>query len=122
MTLLGTRESNQYFCHMLSSIVIRMLILSICVCLSRYNVFFLFIYGIFVLCFNKCDVIYGLSYEWARSRFVNSFAHTHMHFHDINSMLEFRPFRRKCWLRSREIVISVMASLTLPEFMVLMTS
>ena len=51
-----------------------------------------------------------------------SFAHTHMHFHDINSMPEFHPFRRKCWLRSREIIISVMASQTLSEFMVLMTS
>ena len=51
-----------------------------------------------------------------------SFAHTHMDFHDINSMLEFRPFKRKCWLRSCEIMISAMASQTFPEFMVLMTS
>ena len=51
-----------------------------------------------------------------------SFAHTHMHFDNINSMPEFRPFRRKCWLRSREIIISAMSSQTLPEFMVLMTS
>ena len=51
-----------------------------------------------------------------------SFAHTHMHIHDINSIPEFCPFRRKCWLRSREIVISAMASHTFPEFMELMTS
>ena len=50
-----------------------------------------------------------------------SFAHTHMHFHDINSMLEFCSFKRKCWLRSRVIIISAMANQTLPEFMVLMT-
>ena len=54
--------------------------------------------------------------------FVYSFAHTHMHFHDINSMPEFCLFRRKYWLRSREIVIFAMASRTFPEFMVLMTS
>ena len=54
--------------------------------------------------------------------FVYYFAHTHMHIHDINSIPEFRPFRRKCWLRSREIVISAMASRTFPEFMVLITS
>ena len=51
-----------------------------------------------------------------------SFTHTHMHFHDINSRPEFRPVRRKCWLRSREIIISAMASQTLSEFMVVMTS
>ena len=40
----------------------------------------------------------------------------------LKLMPEFRPFRRKCWLRSCEIVISAMASQTLSEFMVLMTS
>ena len=62
---------------------------------------------------------------WIINGFVQGLfihSHTHMHFHDINSILEFCPFRRKCWLRSREIVISVMASQTFPEFMVLITS
>ena len=66
--------------------------------------------------------IYGLGYEWVHPRFVYSFAHTHMHFHVINSMPEFRPFRRKCWLRFHEIIISAMASRTFPKFMVLITS
>ena len=51
------------------------------------------------------------------------FLHTYSHaFNDINSTPEFRPFRRKCWLRSREIIISTMASQIFPEFMVLIAS
>ena len=72
--------------------------------------------------FSCYDVIYGLGYEWVRSRFVYSFVHTNMHFHVINSMPEFRPFRRKSWLRCREILISAMASQTFPEFMLLIIS
>ena len=49
-------------------------------------------------------------------------AHTHVHLHNISSIPKLRPFRRKCWLRSREIVISAMVSQTLSEFMVLITS
>ena len=50
------------------------------------------------------------------------FAHTHMHIHNINFIPEFCPFRRKYWLRSREIIISAMASHTFSEFMVLIIS
>ena len=53
---------------------------------------------------------------------IRVFTHTHVHLHNISSEPELRPFRRKCWLRSREIVISAMASQTLPEFIILMTS
>ena len=87
--------------------------------MRHYNAYF---FRISVLCLIIVVFIYGLDYEWFRSRFVYFFAHTYMHFHDINSMPEFHPFRRKCWLRSREIVISAMASRTFPEFMVLITS
>ena len=91
----------------------------ICIYLRHYNVHF---FRIFVLCLIIVVFTFDLDYEWVRSRFVYSFAHTHMHCHDINSMPEFRPFRRKCWLRSREIVISAMANRTFPESMVLITS
>ena len=104
---------------MLSSFVIHMLSLSfVSICVVIMPIFF----RISILYLIIAVFIYGLDYEWFRSRFVYSFAHTHMHFHDINSMPEFRPFRRKCWLRSREIVISAMASRTFSEFMVLITS
>ena len=72
------------------------------ICFSSCILFMVF----YFIMFNNCDL----------------FAHTHVHLHNISSKPELRPFRRKCWLRSREIVISAMASQTLPEFMVLMTS
>ena len=104
---------------MLSSFVIRMLSLSfVCICVVIMPIFVF----ISILCLIIVVSIYGLDYEWIRSRFVYSFAHTHMHFQDINSMSEFRPFRRKCWLRFREIVISTMASQIFSEFMGLITS
>ena len=50
-------------------------------------------------------------------------SHTlNMHIHDINSIPEFRPCRRKCWLHSHEKIIFTMASQTFPEFMVFITS
>ena len=75
--------------------------------------------GIFYLCFNNCAVIY-LFCLWTRVGCL--FAHTHVHLHNISSIPELCPSRRKCWLRSREIVISAMARQTFPEFVVLMTS
>ena len=115
----GLKESDQYFYHMLSSVVIQLLSLSfVSICVVIMPIFF----RISVLYLIIAVFIYGLDYEWVCSRFVYSFVHTHMHIHDINSMPEFRPFRRKCWLRSREIIISAMASQTFPEFMVLITS
>ena len=77
----------------------------------------------FYLILNNCGGHFcGMSMIVVGKGLLFCFAHTHMHFHDINSMPEFRPFRRKCWLRSREIIISAMASQTLPEFMILITS
>ena len=77
----------------------------------------------FCLVLNNYGVFFcGLSLIVVGKGLLFSFAHIHKHFHDINSIPEFRPFRRKYWLRSREIVISAMASQTLPELMVLMTS
>ena len=95
----------------LSFMLFRMLDLSVFI--------LLFIYGILFIIFEYlwCHFLFWL---WIRVGCLS--AHTHMHLHSISSIPELRPFRRKCWLRSREIVISTMASQTLLEFMVLMTS
>ena len=120
-TPLGTERVIPMFRHMLSSFVIDMLsslFVSICVIIMHIFLCDLFTtFSYYVL--TSVVFIYGLGYEWVRSRFVYSFAHTHMHFHVINSMPEFHPFRRKCWLHSREIIIFAMASQTFLEFMVL---
>ena len=78
--------------------------------------FVMYLFHFILLYLNNCFVIYYFAL-W-----IKVFAHTHVHLHNISSTPELRPFRRKCWLRSRQIVISAMASQTLPEFMVLMTS
>ena len=116
----STRDLESQTNILLSFVVIRMLNLSIVfICVVIMHIF-LFIYDIlYYVSIMWCHLWFGL---WRGSIKVYSFAHTHMHFHDINSIPEFRPCRRKCWLCSREIVISAMASQTFPEFMVLMTS
>ena len=86
----GFKESDQYFviyCLIFVIRMLRLLVMSICVVIM--HIFFASPYYVVVF-------ICGLDYEWVRSRFVYFFAHTHMHFHDINSMPEFGPFRRKC--------------------------
>ena len=95
----GDLESLPISSHMLSSMLFRML--------DLFVFHFVICLWYFILsCLNNCDL----------------FAHTHVYLHNISSIPELRPFRRKCWLRSREIVIPAMASQTFPEFMVLMTS
>ena len=76
-----------------------------------------FIYVLIIVMF-----IYGSDYEWGWKRFAYSSVHTYVHLHSISSIPELRPFRKKCCLRSCEIIISAVASQTLSEFMVLITS
>ena len=59
---------------------------------------------------------------WLWIRVGHLSAHTYVYLHSISSIPELRPFRRKCWLCFHEIIISAMASQTLPEFMILITS
>ena len=102
-----SRAGNSYdrlalFRYVLSFILIRifnLFVMFICICFIAPLL--RFIYDIFLLCFST---------------------HTHVHLHGISSILELHPFRRKCWLRSREIIISAIASQTLPEFMMLIIS
>ena len=47
---------------------------------------------------------------WLWIRVDRFSAHTHVHLHSISFIFELHLFRRKCWLRSREIIISAMAS------------
>ena len=82
---------------------------------SFYDLFMAFYFVIFE--YLWCHLLFCL---WIRVDRLS--AHTHVHLHTIISILELRPFRKKCWLRSREIIISVMASQTLPESIVLITS
>ena len=111
VTPLGKTESDHY--------------LVIC-CLSCY-------FACLIYLFSFCDLFmafYFVIFEyfwchflfWLWIRVGRLSAHIHVHLHSISSIPELRPFRRKCWLRSREIIISAMASQTLPEFMVLITS
>ena len=54
-----SRELDQYFCHMLSSVVIRMLSLSIvfvCVVIMHHSVIYLTHF--ILLCLNNCGVIF----------------------------------------------------------------
>ena len=84
---------------MLSFMLLRMLNLSILhfcdVFVASFIYVLIFLVSFIVLFVNKSQL---------------SFTHTHVHLHNISSIPELRPFRRKCWLRSREIVISAMAS------------
>ena len=82
---------------MLSSIVICMLNLSaIIICVVIMHIFCdLFMEPSYYVLIIRVFIC-GLDYEWVRSRFVYSFAHTHMHFYDIDSVPEFHPFRKKC--------------------------
>ena len=75
---------------MLSSVVIHMLSLSIVfICVVIMHIFLCDLFTAFsYYVLISVVFIYGLGYEWVHSRFVYSFAHTHMHFHDINSMAE----------------------------------
>ena len=51
----------------------------------------------FYLILNNCGGRFcGLSMIVVGKGLLFLSAHTHMHFQDINSMPEFRPFRRKC--------------------------
>ena len=105
------KRSGQYIEMCLSSMLFHMLNLS---------VFILwFIYGI-LFCYIWIFVVPFLVWLWIRVSCL--FAHTHANLHNINSLPELRPFRRKCWLCSHEIIISAMASQTLLEPMVLITS
>ena len=115
----GLLRVRPILCHMLSSIVIRMFNLStVSICIVIMHKFcgtcMFLLHSI--MC---CHLRFGL---WVESVKVSKGLCIHMHIHDINSIPEFRPFRRKCWLRSCEIVIFAMASRTFPEFMVLITS
>ena len=103
----GTRELGQYWVICCLSCCFACLIYLFSFC-DIFVASFIYVL-IIVVSFTVCLWI-GVS------------THTHVHLHNISSVPELRPFRRKCWLRSREIVISAMASQTLPEFMVLMTS
>ena len=52
-TPLGLRKSDQYFCHMLSSVVIRMLSLSfVSICIAIMPIFFSHLH----IMFNNCGV------------------------------------------------------------------
>ena len=102
----GIRESDQYFYHLLSSFVIRMLNLSvvfICVVVMHHSVIYLWCF--ILLCLNNCGVIFVLLVNKSRSSL-----HTYVHLHNISSTPELRLFRMKCWLRSREIIIFAMTS------------
>ena len=110
-TPLGNKRVRPISSHMLSSMLFSMLNLSVLYFCDVFVAFFVYVWIIVVL-FIVC--------LWIRVSRLST--HTHVHLHNISSISELRPFRGKCWLRSREIVISAMASQTLPEFMVLMTS
>ena len=106
--------------HMLSSIVIRMFnlsIVSICVVvMHKFCGSCMFLLHS-IMC---CHLHFGL---WVESVNVCLFLRTHSHAYSWHKLYtRVRPFRRKCWLRSHEIVISAMASQTFSEFMVLITS
>ena len=92
------RESDQYFIIYCLFFVIRMLSLSfVSICIVIMHIFLCDLFTAFsYYVLISVMFIYGLGYQSVRSRFVYSFAHTHIHFHVINSMPEFRPFRRKC--------------------------
>ena len=106
--------------HMLSSIVIRMFNLSI---VSLYVVIMYKFCGSCIFLLHSimcCHLRFGL---WIESVKVCVFLRTHSHAYSWHKLYtSFRPFRRKYWLRSREILFSAMASRTFPEFMVLITS
>ena len=96
-------------------------------CLSFWFVCLIYLFFLFDDLFMASYVVifeflwcHFLFWLWIRVGRLS--AHTHVHLHSISSISELYPFRRKCWLRSREIVISAMASQTFPEFMVLMIS
>ena len=97
--------------HMLSSMLFSMLNLSV-----------LYFCDVFVASFVYVLIIVVLFtvYLWIRVGRLS--AHTHIHLHSISFVLELCLFRKKCWLRFREIIISAMASQTLSEFIVPMTS
>ena len=76
-----------------------------------FSIFVIYVRHFILMCLNNCGVICYL--------LVNKSSHTRTCIlHYISSTPEIHPFRRKCCLRSREIVISAMASQTFPEFMV----
>ena len=104
----GLRELGQY------RVICCLLCYFTCL-IYLFSIFVIYLWHFILICLNNCGVIYCL--------LVNKSSHTlTCILHNITSILELCPFRRKCWLRSREIVISTMASQTLSEFMVLMTS
>ena len=105
------RASGQYFVICCLSCCFACLIYLFSFC----DLFMTFYFVIFE--YLWCHFLFWL---WIRVDRLS--AHTHVHLHSISSIPELCPSRRKCWLRSREIVISAMASQTLPEFMILMTS
>ena len=98
------RELGQYW-------VIRCL--SCCFACLIYLFSFCDIFVASFIYFNNCGVIFCLLVNKSLSHTLTCILHK------ISSIPELCPFRRKCWLRSREIIISTMASQTLPEFMVL---
>ena len=111
-TPLGTnKESDQYLviCYLPCCFTCLIYLFSFC---DLFTVFYFVIFE-----YLYCHFLFWL---WIRVGRLST--HTHVHLHSISSIPELRPFKRKCWLRSREIIISAMASQTLPEFMVLITS
>ena len=84
------------------------------------SVFILYLFMAFYFVIFEYLWFHFLFWLWIRVGRLST--HTHVHLHNISSIPELHPFRRKCWLCSCEIIIFAMASQTLPEFMVLITS
>ena len=77
--------------------------------LHMLNLSVFYFYDVFVASFIYVLIIAVSFIVLLVNKSQSSRPHTHMYLHSINSIPELRPFRRKCWLRSNEIVIFAIA-------------